>query len=282
MVQASIVIPTYNKLSRLKVCLKALEPQVTEEVQVIVVFDGCTQEVVEAFKKLNFTYKPTVVICEKNIGRAAARNRGIAVAKGKIVIFIDDDRIPDAGFVQKHIEAHKDKKCAILGSRSEIKLSEEQIEALYLHPGYFEQAKEQANSENIRKFIKIKPYSHIRWIRFYTGNVSVEKEDLDKVQGFDENFTKWGNEDIDLGIRLQQIKVPFYVIDHAVNYHILHESNYINKAKESIESFQYMSRKYKKHPILWCIIKVLIVDLMIRGTPKIKAESVKAFEKIEV
>ena len=106
MKKVSIVIPTYNKLMRLRLALKSLEPQVDKDVEVIVVFDGCDKEVIEDFHKLTFSYKPIEIINEKNIGRARARNEGIKAATGEIVIFLDDDRLVNPEYIKAHRRLH--------------------------------------------------------------------------------------------------------------------------------------------------------------------------------
>ena len=61
--KASIIIPTKDKLSRLRLTLRGLERQMTNEVEVIVVFDGCQPEMIDQFKELQFSFEPISIIC---------------------------------------------------------------------------------------------------------------------------------------------------------------------------------------------------------------------------
>lgn len=80
----SIIIPYYNTKRYTDELLKCLEPQITKDVEVILVDDGSP----EPFK----TDKKWVkVIRKENGGPASSRNRGLDIAKGKYVTFIDSD-----------------------------------------------------------------------------------------------------------------------------------------------------------------------------------------------
>ena len=84
----SIIIPYYNDGDYTKELLDQLAPQITKEVEVMVIDDG---------SRIPFEtgYKWCEVIHKKNGGVSTARNMGIDKAKGDYVTFIDaDDRIP--------------------------------------------------------------------------------------------------------------------------------------------------------------------------------------------
>lgn len=85
----SIIIPYYNSKEYTDELLACLDKQITDEVEVIVVDDGST-------KPYKTSYEWCKVIRKKNGGCATARNRGLKVAKGEYIQFIDsDDMIPD-------------------------------------------------------------------------------------------------------------------------------------------------------------------------------------------
>lgn len=88
------------------------------------------------------------------------------------------------------------------------------------------------------------------WISFVGGNVSVSKMLLEQVGGFDENFgLKWGCEDIELGYRLMNKKIPFCYADEAENYHITHyRADFSEEHKSNLE---YFYQKYQDDTILY-------------------------------
>lgn len=247
----SIIIPTYNKLDRLLLVLKSLEGQVENGVEVIVVFDGCEERVVEAFHKETFSYQPIAIICPENHGRAAARNKGISVANGEIVTFVDDDRIVDRHFVEEHLRIHDSigKPIVVLGARRDILLDNEEIKELGEN---FDRALEKLNAEACFEdypFPKSKKH-FFRFINFFTGNVSVNRKLIESIDGFDENIKTWGGEDNDVGIQLQLKKAEFYYNNDAINYHLAHESNFLYNKEEHIKNIRYLIQKYNGHPVI--------------------------------
>jgi GT2 family glycosyltransferase len=255
-IKMSIIIPTYNKLGQLRIVLKSLESQVTKDIEVIIVFDGCKTSVIEEFTQYSFSFKPVIIICKENGGRAVARNKGIEVAKGDIITFVDDDRVASLNFIAEHLRLHENvrKPAAVLGARYDVffdstlirKFGEDFSGALTL-------LEEQA---------VYCPYPYVRgkknlfrWINFFTGNVSVNRKLIEKVKGFDENFKSWGGEDNDLGIRLAINGAEYYYSEEAINYHLSHESNYQDASQSLDHNMQYMKRKFWHHPIvLWGLI----------------------------
>ena len=245
-IKTSIIIPTYNKLLLLKIVLKSLEGQITDDVEVIIVFDGCEEKMIEDFHKLTFSFQTIEVICPNNIGRARARNKGIEKAKGDVVIFLDDDRIVSPDYVRVHVQLHEAGFPVVLGKRKEFYLSDDEIEKYYKHHEKLSAYCEEKGEIEEYIFSK-KPKSILRWLNFFTGNVSVDRSYLIKVKGFDEAFTGWGHEDIDLGLRISQEGAAFIYTDDAINYHMMHGSNFTNKTEQSVRNLKYMLRKYRKH-----------------------------------
>lgn len=95
----SVVIPTYEQPAELSLCLVALSEldYPREQFEVIVVNDGgCSIDATIApfLRRLNLTH-----ITQKNSGPAAARNAGVARARGKYVAFTDSDCRPDRAWL---------------------------------------------------------------------------------------------------------------------------------------------------------------------------------------
>ncbi|AEY66333.1 glycosyltransferase [Clostridium sp. BNL1100] len=249
MKKASIVIPTMNKLSRLRLILKALESQVDDTVEVIIIFDGCSDEVLCDFKKLKLGFEPIQIIYSENVGRSKARNSGILKASGEIVIFLDDDRIPCSDFISKHVISHKNGRFAIVGQRNNVEYPEEVLEQLYLN-GLTESDYSRIDRDSIpepyepaKKIARLIFGQLIERITFSTGNSSARREDLIAVNMFDENFTGWGLEDTDLGYRLGKSGVKIKRNFSIVNYHLVHPVNKSQQSSENQKNFEYFLRK---------------------------------------
>ena len=96
MTTVSVVIPCFNQGQFLEEAVASVLGQSFADFEIIVVNDGSTEERTNRLLQ-NFTREKTRIIHTANQGLAAARNNGIAVAKGKYILPLDaDDRIEPA------------------------------------------------------------------------------------------------------------------------------------------------------------------------------------------
>lgn len=89
--KVSIVVPIYNAASKLNKCLKSLIKQTYPNLEIILVNDGSadqSQQICESFAKKD---SRIIVINKKNEGSIATRQRGIELATGQYVMFVDAD-----------------------------------------------------------------------------------------------------------------------------------------------------------------------------------------------
>jgi len=89
----------------------------------------------------------------------------------------------------------------------------------------------------------------LSWLYFLTGNASVRKTDLDRVGRFDEHFTGYGHEDLELGYRLQHAGVTILYEPRAVDYH-WHPVPYAEQKEKMKLAGQSTVRFFRKHPSL--------------------------------
>jgi len=214
MLYISVVLPTYNRLSRLKQVLAGLKDQTypRDAFEVIIVADGCTDGTVEYLQTLTTPLRLRYVASE-NKGVAAARNRGIQEATGEYIVFIDDDVIPTAQLLAEHMRMHAEHpgELVVLGPM--------------LTPSDF----------RMRPWVRweqamlVKQYTDMqtgRWQptarQFYTGNASLARRHLTATGGFDETFRR--AEDVELAYRLERQGVRFVFHPDAVGYHYAERS----------------------------------------------------------
>lgn len=89
--RVSIIVPVYNSAKTLKKCVESLIAQTYKDIEVIIVNDGSTDNTARIAEQVARIDKRIRVITRENGGLSAARNTGIAVATGDILMFVDGD-----------------------------------------------------------------------------------------------------------------------------------------------------------------------------------------------
>lgn len=117
----SVIVPVYNVEEYLPRCLESILGQTYRDLQVILVDDGST----DGSSRLcaEFAERDPRVECIRisNSGVSAARNRGLAAAKGRWIGFVDADDYIDAGFYETLVShlTQSDKQIVCCGVRAE-------------------------------------------------------------------------------------------------------------------------------------------------------------------
>ncbi len=196
--RATIQLCTYNRAALLERVLDACFEQTIPErsYEVVLVNDGSiddTAAVMErARERANCRF---VVVNQANAGLAKGRNAGIARASGERIVFIDDDVLPLPNFLEEHLRSHAS------------------------HP----QAIVRGGAINVESFDDLPPpvwtIKNYSGNYFWTTNVSVPLTTIRGIGGFNENFSEYGWEDIDVGLRLRARGVKAVFNPKALAYH---------------------------------------------------------------
>ena len=88
MTKVSIIVPVYNTENYIERCLNSLVNQTLEDIEIIVVNDGSTDNTGKILQKYRDKIK---IIEQKNSGIATTRNKGLEIATGKYIAFVDSD-----------------------------------------------------------------------------------------------------------------------------------------------------------------------------------------------
>lgn len=107
----SVVVCTHNGDATLDGCLRALEKQRRVNFEVIVVDDGskdAVQKTVEKFPSIRYER-------QDHAGLSVARNRGAALARGEVIVYTDDDCMPDEDWLWRIVGAFDDPKWVAAG-----------------------------------------------------------------------------------------------------------------------------------------------------------------------
>lgn len=92
----SVIIPVFNTQDYLKTCLDSVFKQTFQDFEVICVDDGSTDDSLKILEEYKEKDSRLTVISQPNSKQGTARNKGLDLAKGVYIAFLDsDDFIPD-------------------------------------------------------------------------------------------------------------------------------------------------------------------------------------------
>ncbi|MBS3200950.1 glycosyltransferase [Turicibacter bilis] len=96
--KVSIILPVYNVEKFLRKCLESLLNQTLDNIQIIAVNDGSTDNSLQILKEYE---KKIIIINQENKGLSAARNAALKYVKGKYLAFVDSDDFMDKEMFSK-------------------------------------------------------------------------------------------------------------------------------------------------------------------------------------
>ncbi|MDR1983104.1 MAG: glycosyltransferase [Holosporaceae bacterium] len=105
--KVSVIVPIYNVEKFLSRCLESIINQTLENLEIICVDDGSTDNSNNILKELAAKDNRIVVINQENKGVGAARNSAMDIAKGEYIGFVDSDDWIDLNYFEKLYEAAK-------------------------------------------------------------------------------------------------------------------------------------------------------------------------------
>lgn len=207
--QTSVIIPTYQRNDSVKRLLQALKRQTIQPYmfEVLVVVDGSDDGTDHMIANMKVPYRLSC-IWQPNRGRAAARNAGIVGAEGELIVLLDDDMEPLPEFLSAHWHAHQEReRLGVLGAVPVRIDSKSPPVAAYIAEKF---------GQHLEKLSQPGYQLHLR--DFYSGNFSIRKETLLAVGLFDEEFKAYGNEDLELSLRLKKAGVSLVYCSQALAY----------------------------------------------------------------
>lgn len=107
-IKVSIIIPIYNSQKYLRRCLDSILVHQIKEIEVIMVDDGSTDasaNICREYEQMDYRF---VYCYQKKKGVSAARNRGISIAKGEYIAFVDSDDTVEKNMFEKMYCSAKD------------------------------------------------------------------------------------------------------------------------------------------------------------------------------
>ena len=213
-VDVSIIIPVFNQFHFTQACLASLqEHQGTERFEVIVVDDCSTDATAEAVPRL-----PGAVYLrnETNSGFVASCNRGAQAARGKYLVFLNNDTLVTPGWLTALLDTFAEEpRAGIVGSK------------LVYPDGRLQEAGgiiwRDASGWNYGKFDDAKKpeYNYLREVDYCSAAaLMVPKALFEIISGFDSRYAPGYYEDTDLAFKMRQAcyKVLYQPLSEVIHY----------------------------------------------------------------
>jgi glycosyltransferase involved in cell wall biosynthesis len=208
---ASVIVNTYRQPRSLTLTLASLTAQDHHGVwEIIVSDDGSgddTAALVTGFAQT--TLVPITYVAQAHRGNrwAAARNRGTALARGDVLIFLDADMVPARDVVRRHVDAQRAQPALIAGNRLWLNPSKDLADAdsPEEHLTHLHHLTESADPEQIRREEREQHWREqliagsSPWRAWFGCHTSVPRSPQIL---FDEAMTGWGPVDVELALRL--------------------------------------------------------------------------------
>jgi glycosyltransferase involved in cell wall biosynthesis len=189
----SVVVPCFNRFDLLRPVLQGfMGERATSAFQLVLVDDGSEPPLEGLVNALGIAHSVDLVR-RANGGRGAALNTGLARATGEIVVFCDSDITPTPGFVEEHVDFHRE-------NRSELATHLGALE-WGVDAGLFGALTGARANPRLRGGTR-----QVDWTQWFTDNWSF-KRSLFASRGleFDTAYRAWGFEELDLARQLQQL-----------------------------------------------------------------------------
>lgn len=242
-INCSICVSTYNRPDALWLCVESILKQSRLPNEIIIGDDGSgseTAEVIAAIKQKSTIPVSHVWQPDEGYRLAACRNKSFAAAKGEYILQIDGDVILHNDFVADHLSMARP-GTFVSGSRVLLTPDYTQkviAEKHFEKPSFFSKnmtKRYNAIHSNLLSAINYRiqrgkgQYKHV-----LGANMAFYKEDLVRINGYDENFGGWGKEDNNIAIRLCNVGVAIRFLKFGgIVYHLHHDGEKNNNVYEN-------------------------------------------------
>ena len=131
-IKISVIIPVYNASKYLRQCINSVLGQTLKNIEVICIDDGSIDNSLEILKEYQIKDNRIIVCTQENSGAAVARNKGLDIAKGDYIAFMDpDDYYPDRDVLFSIYERACDNNALIAGGSLALDRNESHYKPTY-------------------------------------------------------------------------------------------------------------------------------------------------------
>jgi glycosyltransferase involved in cell wall biosynthesis len=232
----SAVIPTYNRAHIIGDAVESILAQTYREIEVIVVDDGSKDDTLSRLKQYGDRIR---VISQANAGPAAARNRGIAVAHGELIAFLDSDDLWLPTKIERQVALLRRAGESVPCCLSNIMMKWNSGDRASFDIALLKPAAEEGVWLNVDEVLAT------RFVLFNQG-VVIRRKVLEKIGGFDESIRYL--EDYELPLRLS-LEGPWAFIQTplVIWRESLTNSVYKNSKREALCTSECLVEVFEMH-----------------------------------
>lgn len=236
--ELTVSLCTYQRREVLAECLEAFARQllVPGTFELVVVDDGSSDGTAEWLDELELAV-PLCVVHQENRGLAAARNAGLELARGRLVLFVNDDTLPFPDCVERHLAAHARAggPVCVLGTFEQP--AEALDNALMRHL---------EGSTEVFAYSRLKAGERYDGLHLWTCNASAPLAAVRAAGAFDPSFRHYGCEDSDLGLRLERagLAVLYEPRARALHRHLLDLDALARRQRQVARAYVRLARKH--------------------------------------
>jgi peptidoglycan/xylan/chitin deacetylase (PgdA/CDA1 family)/GT2 family glycosyltransferase len=238
----SIVVPTHNRRDRLKALLASLNAQTAplDSFEVIVVVDGSTDGTIEFLRDLD-TALTLSIVEQQSRGVEAARNAGASRARGRYLLFLDDDLRADPSLVTEHLRIQSAEGGVVAIGRLGHLLPDQ--------PSRWQRYR----ADEREFFFSQLADSRAEFSFCHGGNLCLPRQLFDDVSGFSTDMSVPG---IERGFRYNDLELAFRLHERGARFVFAHEARAVEDDDETLTRFVADSRLrgasalalYERHP----------------------------------
>ena len=107
----SVILPIYNVEKYLGKCIDSILNQTLEDIEIICVDDGSTDDSIEIIKKYIQIDPRIILVTQEHGGAGKARNKGLDIAKGEYLAFLDSDDFFEKNMLEDSVKICKTENC---------------------------------------------------------------------------------------------------------------------------------------------------------------------------
>ncbi|MBD5402101.1 glycosyltransferase [bacterium] len=239
-IDLSIIVPVYNSEQFLEKCIKSLTSQSIQNIEILLINDGSTDNSLEICNNFAKQDKRIKVFNQKNSGQSKARNVGLSNATGRYITFTDSDDWVDSNYYENLINAcYKYNADISCGSIIRERKNSQKFRINYTNESEYTDAQEKINIAQVPNMCYV-------WNKVYR-RAFIEKLKLRFIEGMYYEDVDFVTRAVYYSNKIVTVPNTYYHYWANMNSTVKTLQKSDKKCKDSITSKQYVLDFFKKH-----------------------------------